>query len=120
MSGVAQNISIALGILIYVAVLVLLKPASDGGRLALKLSLVNALGWIVMLALPPEGHPPLWLIVGVLFWPLNLVLIPASSVALWKSYQERDEKTGYLVAAGLYFLLNFAVLIVMPLAWLLF
>ena len=112
------NIAIALTIGIYVVCLVLLKPGSGGGQLALKLIVINALGWLVILVLPDGGHPPLWLLVLLLFFPLNLVLLPAASAALWKSYKEREEKNSYLMMSGAYVFANFLVLVVIPITWL--
>lgn len=113
------TIFIALLVLLYAVGLILLKPSSRGGRLALLLNLINAFGWIVIvLLLPGEGHPPLWLYVMFLFFPLSLVLMPAAAVALWKSSKEGEESKSYVVASGLYVLANFIVLVVIPVTYL--
>lgn len=108
------NIVIAFMVLFYAVGLIVLKPASRGGRLVLLLNLINAFGWIVVVLLPGEGHPPLWLYVMFLFYPLSLVMMPAATVALWKIYKEGDEAKTYVVASGLYVLANFIVLVVIP------
>lgn len=108
------NIFIAFMVLTYAIGLILLKPGSRGGRLVLLLNLISALGWIVIVLLPGEGHPPLWLYVMFLFYPLSLVMMPGAIVALWKVYQEGDETKTYVVASSLYVLANFIVLVVIP------
>ncbi len=109
------NIFVASLILLYAVGLILLRPKSRGGRFALLLNLINAFGWIVIvLLLPEEGHPPLWLYVMFLFFPLNLLMLPAAMVALWKCYKERDENKSYVVASGLYVVANLIVLVAIP------
>ena len=118
MTNFTIGISIAVLIIVFVACMALLRPVSDDVRLGLKLTIVNALGWVIILPLSEDGHPPLWLILGGPFWLLNLVLVPAALVALWKSYKERDENTKFLLMGGVYFVLNCLVLFVLPVVWL--
>jgi hypothetical protein len=94
-------------------------PASDSGRLARKLCLINAVGWLLLLPLPTRGHPPLILIGVVLFWLMHLILIPAGIVALWVSHRDGEERLRYLIVADTYVLLNLVILFVAPLVWLL-
>lgn len=101
------------------AFLTLTTPGSNGGRLARNLCIANAAGWIVILLLPDEGHPPLWLIPGILFWLTNLVLLPAAAFSLRSSYKDREEKTPFLAVASSYIAINLAVFFVIPLVWLL-
>jgi hypothetical protein len=54
----------------------------------------------------------------VLFWLLNLVLLPAAAFALWASYREREERIPYLAIASTYIMVNLAVLFVIPIVWL--
>lgn len=110
-------VAIALIVIIYASGLVMLKSVSAGGRLSLMFALLNALGWIVILMLQGEGHPPPWLFPFIAFWLLSLIVIPAAGVALWKSHKEGDEKKTYLKMAGFYFLVNFVVLFVFPIVW---
>lgn len=94
------------------------KAPSDGGRLSRKLCIINAVGWLFILPLSNTGHPPPWLIPMVLFWLLNLVLLPAAAFALWASYREREERIPYLAIASTYIMVNLAVLFVIPIVWL--
>jgi hypothetical protein len=108
------NIAIALVVLGYVIGLVFLKPVSGAGRFTLMVSLINALVWVVILFLPAEGHPPAWLFVVIGFWPLSVILVPATGVVLWKSYKAGDEKKSYFVMASLYLFVNLVVFVVVP------
>jgi len=54
----------------------------------------------------------------VLFWLLNLGLLPAAVFALWASYKEREERIPYLAVASSYIMVNLAVLFVIPIVWL--
>ena len=97
----------------------LARPVSSGGRLSLKLCIANAVGWLLILPMSDAGHPPPSLIATAFFGLINLVLIPAATVALWISYKEREERARYLAVAGAYITLNLLTLFVIPLVWLL-
>ena len=115
MSEVTLKASIALiAILFLVICLTLAKPASDGGRLSLKLSFINAVGWLLILPLSNDGHPPTLLIGFTLFWLINLVLLPSALFALAQGYRAREERKSYLVVAGSYLGLNLVVLFLLP------
>ena len=94
------------------------KPVSDGGKLSFKLCLVNALGWFFVLPLSDRGHPPPFLFPLLLFWLINLPLLPAAGVALWVSYKGRGERASYLAIASAYVVMNIVILFILPLAWL--
>jgi hypothetical protein len=83
-----------------------MKPVSGGGRLSLKFCIANAVGWLIILQLSGTGHPPPFLFPTLLFWLLNLVLLPATAVSLWVSYKQREERTFYLAAASTYVAMN--------------
>lgn len=102
---------------LYVLSLLLVKPASEGGRLTRKLCIANAVGWIIIMPLPTTGHLPAYLIPLVLFWLSNLVLLPSAAIALRMSYREREEKISYLALASSYVALNFLILIIYPIFW---
>jgi drug/metabolite transporter (DMT)-like permease len=105
-------------VIVFLLSFILAKPVSDGGRLARKLCIANAVGWLFILPLSSTGHPPPWLIPMVLFWLLNLGLVPAAVFALWASYKEREERIPYLAVASSYIMVNLAVLFVIPIVWL--
>jgi hypothetical protein len=107
-----------LAFLIFVFVsLRLIKPMSTGGKLARKLCIANAVGWLIILPLSTTGHPPPFLFPTILFWLVNLVLLPATASAVWVSYKERAERTLYLAVASTYVAMNAVVLFVVPLVW---
>ena len=113
------KIFIALLVVIFaVTLLFITKPISASGKFALKLALVNAVGWLLVLPLPDDGHPPLSLVGHGIFWIINLVLLPAATIALWLCYKEREEKKSYVAVAAVYLGLNFIVLFLIPLIWL--
>ena len=119
MSELGFRIAIALFLLLFaIACLVITRPISDGGKLSLKLILVNVAGWLLVLAMDSQGHPPPQLIVFVIFWLINLVLLPAAGVALWRSYGDREERMPYVAAASCYLAVNVGILFLMPLMWL--
>ncbi len=92
------------------------KPVTGHGKLSQKLCLFNALGWfIVILSMPGSGHPPLFVIIGGLFWLLNLLLLPVVATVLWLSHKDDEESVPYLVTASAYVLANVAVLFIWPL-----
>ena len=95
-----------------------LKPISDCGKLARKLCLVNALGWVLLLLLSGRGHPPPFLFPALLFWLINLPLLPATAIALWLCRQGHDEPAPYLAVAAAYVVMNAVVLFILPLVWL--
>ena len=94
------------------------KPISDCGKLARKLCLVNALGWVLLLPLSGRGHPPPFLFPALLFWLLNLPLLPATAIVLWVCRKGHDEKAPYLAVASAYVVMNAVVLFIVPLVWL--
>jgi len=119
-SDLIIRLLIGLVVILFVsASLTLTKPVSDGGRLARKLCIANAAGWLFLLFLPSTGHPPAILIPMVLFWLANLVLLPAAGFALWTSHKGREERIPYLSIASGYVVINIVVLFVIPVAWLL-
>jgi hypothetical protein len=95
------------------------KPVSWGGTLSRKLFIANAAGWLIILPLSTVGHPPPFLIPTLLFWLLNLVLLPSAAIALWMSHKERKERILYVVVASTYLAINVLVLFVVPLVWVL-
>jgi hypothetical protein len=112
------KISIALIVLSFIVTsLGLLKPISDGGKLSLKLLLINALGWLLILPFPNDGHPPPALIALIFFWLLNCLVLPAATAALWTGYRKNEESNRFLALATIYLCLNF-VLFLIPIAWL--
>lgn len=96
------------------------RPLSGGGKLSLKLCAVNAAGWLLLMLLPfsESGHPPAWLFPTLLFWLVNLPLIPTAAVALWVCYKGREERPSYLAIASAYVGINVVVLFILPLVWL--
>ena len=94
------------------------KPVSDCGKLSFKLCLVNALGWFIIVPLSGSGHPPPFLFPALLFWLVNLPLLPATVIALWVCRKDREEKAAYLAVAWAYVVMNIVILFVLPLAWL--
>ena len=92
----------------------LIKPISDGGRLARKLCIANAVGWFFILPLSTNGHPPAFLIPTILFWLINLVLMPAAAFALWTSYKDHEESVPFLAVASSYIVMNIVLLFVIP------
>jgi hypothetical protein len=101
------------------ASLSLAKPVSGGGTLSRKLCIANAIGWLIILPLSSTGHPPPFLIPTVLFWLINLVLLPAAAIALWVSHKQSEERIPYLVIASTYVAMNFVILFVVPFVWVL-
>lgn len=90
------------------------KPLTDFGRISLRLCAVNAIGWLIILPMSKEGHPPTFLIPFVLFWVLNLLLLPAAATVLWQCRKEGGEKSSYLIGAAAYVLINMALLFILP------
>ena len=118
MSELTTRIFICVVVIVFLSSLILAKPVSDGGRLARKLCIANAVGWLFILPLSSTGHPPPFLIPTALFWLINLVLLPAAAFALWASYKEREERIPYLAVASSYIMVNSAILFVIPIVWL--
>jgi hypothetical protein len=105
-------------LLIFVFVILrLIKPVSAGGSLARKLSIANAVGWLIILPLSTTGHPPPFLFPTILFWLINLILLPATAIALWVSHKEREERADFVAVASAYVAVNAVVLFVVPLIW---
>ena len=118
MSELIIRILIGIAAVMFISLsLTLTKPVSDGGRLARKLCIANAAGWILILPLSNKGHPPPSFIAIVLFWLVNLVLLPAAAAALWTSYKGREEGFAFVAVASTYLAINLAVLFVIPVIW---
>ena len=118
MSELIARILIGLVVITFVFLFLLLtKPVRGGGRLARKLCIANAVGWLFILPLSSTGHPPPFLIPMALFWLINLVLLPAAAFALWASYKERGEGIPYLAVASSYIVMNLVILFVIPFVW---
>ena len=94
------------------------KPVSDGGKLSFRLCLVNALGWFFILPFSDKGHPPPFLFPMLLFWLINLPLLPATAASLWVCLKAYEEKVSYLAIASAYVSMNVIVLFISPLVWL--
>ena len=104
---------------IFIAICVLWKkPVTDCGKLIRKLCLVNAVGWLLILPLSDRGHPPPFLFPLLLFWLVNLPLLPAAAVVLWTCRKGREEKSLFLAVTSTYVVINMAVLFILPLIWL--
>ena len=99
------------------AVFTVVKPKSEGGKLARRLCVANVIGWFILLPLSTAGDPPPFLILGSLLWLANLILMPAAAMALRVSHKEHDERTSYLAVASAYVLTNVMILFVIPLIW---
>jgi hypothetical protein len=93
------------------------KPVSGYGKSSFKLCLVNAFGWLLLLPLSDTGHPPPSLYPTLLFWLINLALLPAIALALWRSHKDREEKGAYLAIASVYLVMNIVILFIWPLVW---
>jgi hypothetical protein len=91
------------------------KPITDFGKISLKMCVVNAVGWFIILPLSDGGHPPQILFPALLFWLLNFLLLPAAATVLWLSRKDGQEKRAYLVAASIYVAMNVVMLYVVPL-----
>lgn len=100
--------------------LTLIQPVSDGGRLTRKLCIGNAAGWICILPLSTRGHPPPFLFPALLFWLINLVVLPAAATALWNSHKGREELLPFVAVASTYIAINVMVLFVVPVVLLLY
>ena len=121
MSELVTRVLIGVAAVLFVALsLTLTQPVSDGGRLTRKLCIGNAIGWICILPLSTRGHPPLFLLPALLFWLINLVLLPAAATALWKSHKEREEQRPFVAVASTYIAINVIVLFVVPIGLLLY
>ena len=114
---VTKIIGFVIVILFVFVCLCVVKPVSGGGRLSLKLCIANAVGWLIILPLSSVGHPPPFLIPTVLFWIINVILLPAAAIALWVSHKEREERMPYLAVASTYVAMNLVVLFVVPFVW---
>jgi len=90
------------------------KPVTDFGRFSLRLCVVNAVGWFILLLLNGGGHPPLWLFPLFGFWLLNFILLPAVVSVLWMCRRDQQERTSYLAIALTYVALNVIILYIAP------
>lgn len=118
MAELTVRIIAFLALLIFVFVtLRLIKPVSAGGSSAHKLCIANAVGWLIILPLSTTGHPPPSLFPTILFWLINLILLPATAIALWVSHKEREERALYVAVASAYVAIDAVVLFVVPLIW---
>ncbi len=119
MSELFTKLAIATVVALFLAACIRwVKPVSDCGKLSRKMCFVNALGWVVLLPLSGSGHPPPVFFPALLFWLINLPLLPATAVALRVCRQSREENGSYLAIASVYVALNALALFVLPLAWL--
>ena len=91
------------------------RPVTDPGKLTLKLCLFNALGWLIVLPVPDTGHPPPFVLAALLFWLLNLLLMPVTATALWACRKEGEERVSFLWIAVGYVTANVLALYVLPL-----
>lgn len=96
------------------------KPQTDFGKMSLRLCLVNAVGWFVLLPLSNKGHPPTIVLGAFVFWPLNLILLPVIALLLWICHKDQKENKSYLVIASIYVTLNVVLLYVVPSVGLIF
>ena len=101
-----------------VALFLWAKPASGYGRLARALLAANACGWLLVLpVVDVSGHPPPVVIWALLFWLLNLLLLPVASTILWLCRKDAGERKFYLAVASAYVVANVLALYVVPVAW---
>jgi len=91
------------------------KPRTGGGKLALKLCLINVVFWVIVLPLPIKGDPPPMIVIGGILWLLNLPLMIAIIAALWVTFREGEENFGYLTSAAIFVALNIIFLLIVPL-----
>ncbi len=91
------------------------KPITDFGKISLKLCVLNAAGWLIVLPMSKEGHPPPFLFPALLFWLLNILLLPAAATVLWLSRKDGQERLSYLVVAATYVVINIVLLYILPL-----
>jgi hypothetical protein len=95
------------------------KPITDFGKVSLRICVVNAVGWFIILPFDDRGHPPSFLFPTLLFWLLNLILLPAIAVVLWMCRRDREERKSYLAIASTYLALNVILLYIFPIVGLL-
>ena len=114
MSEFTIKIVIGLIVLVFATGLVFARPITGAGKFSLKLVIINVVGWLLVLPFETRGHPPPFLIAFGIFWLINLLLLPAATIALWISFKEREERKSYIVVLGSYLVLNLVVLIVLP------
>jgi hypothetical protein len=110
-----ERVIICLALIIYLSIISLWKkPTTDFGKQSLKLCLVNAGGWFVVLLSSNRGHPPPSLLTAVLFAVMNLGVLPATFILLWRSRREGEERLSYLVLASIYMVINIIMIYVVP------
>ena len=95
------------------------RPVTTSGKYSFILSVVNALSWLIVLSLGTTGHPPPFLMIGLLLWLLNLPLLIANTTLLWVARKSREERRGYLIVGSTYLVLNIVALCILPLVLLL-
>jgi hypothetical protein len=115
----AAKIAGGLIVLLWVAALFLwAKPFSGYGRLSRALLAANAGGWLLLLSVAGvSGHPPPVLFWALLFWLLNLLLLPVTSTILWLCRKDAGERKSYLAVAFAYVVANVLALYVVPVSW---
>ena len=117
-----EAVMIAAGVIavMWVAALFLwATPATGYGKLSRALLAVNAGGWLLGLsAAGVGGHPPPVVFWSLLFWLLNLLLLPVASTILWLCRRDAGERKSYLAAASAYVVANVLALYVVPVIWL--
>ena len=119
MSDEAALIAVGIIAVLWAAVLFLwAKPATGHGKLARALLAANACGWLLLLPFAgASGHPPPVVIWALLFWPLNLLLLPVAATILWLCRRDGAERKSYLAAAAAYVAANVLALYVIPVIW---
>ena len=109
------RVLIGLGGMVFLALCYLWKkPVTDFGKISLRLCVVNAVGWLVVLPLSTKGHPPSLLMGLMVFWLVNLILLPSIAVLLWICRKDHEERKSYLVIASTYLAANLVVLYIFP------
>ena len=115
------KILIGLTVCVFLVLCYLWKtPLTDFGKISLRLCVVNAIGWFVVLSFSERGHPPSWLFPTLLFWLLNFILLPAIAVVLWMCRKDQEERKSYLAIASTYLALNVVLLYIFPIVGLIF
>ena len=109
------KVLIGLTVCVFLALSYLWKyPLTDFGKMSWRLCVVNAVGWLIILPFSERGHPPSWLFPTLLFWLLNLILLPAIAVVLWMCRKDQQERKSYLAIAPTYLAPNVLLLYIYP------
>jgi hypothetical protein len=109
------KVLIGLTVVVFLALCYLWKtPRTDFGKISLRLCVVNAVGWLVVLPLSNKGHPPSWVLGIMVFWLVNLILLPSIAVLLWICRKDQQERRSYLALASIYVALSVVLLYILP------